>query len=78
MSPQSIFYLLIGIISVKFLFDTYVNYLNSKHFKDEIPEELNGIYDENEYHKSQAYKYSNYRFGLYTSIFNGFTLSDLR
>ena len=70
MTPTVIFYILIGIISLKFLFDTYINALNAKHFNDIIPEELEGIYNENEYLKSQHYKKANYKFSLYSSLFS--------
>jgi len=70
MSPQIVFYILIGIIIVKFLFDTYLNYINSTHFNDIIPKELEGVYNEGEYLKSQEYKKENYQFSLYTSLFS--------
>lgn len=68
MTPQTVFYILIGIISVKFLFDTFINALNSKHFKDEIPDELKNVYNENDYIKSQEYKKVNYNFSLVISV----------
>ena len=68
MTPQTLFYILIGIIIVKFLFDTYIDSLNSKHFNDPIPAELEGIYNEQEYLKSQEYKKENYKFSVVTSI----------
>jgi len=70
MNPITVFYILIGIIIFKFLFDTIISYLNSKHFKDGIPSELEGVYNEDEYLKSQEYKKTNYQFSLYTSIFS--------
>jgi len=68
MNPQTIFYILIGIIVSKFLFDTYLNFLNSKHFEDAIPKELDGVYNKDEYLKSQKYKKVNYKFSLITSL----------
>jgi len=70
MTPTVIFYILIGIISIKFLFDTFINSLNAKHFNDVISEELEGIYNEDEYLKSQHYKKANYKFSLYSSLFS--------
>ena len=70
MTPQVLFYILIGIILAKFLFDTYLDAQNAKHFNDAIPEELNGIYNTEEYEKSQAYKKENYKFSLITSTFS--------
>ncbi|MBV1924775.1 MAG: M48 family metallopeptidase, partial [Flavobacteriaceae bacterium] len=40
---------------------------NAKHFDDPIPEELNDVYEIDEYQKSQAYKKENQRFGNITS-----------
>lgn len=70
MNPQIIFYILIGILISKFLFDTVLNALNSKHFNDHIPVELENIYNKDEYIKSQEYKKVNYHFSLLTSIFS--------
>lgn len=70
MNPQTLFYLLIGIIILKFVFDTFLNFLNSKHFNDEIPKELEGIYNQTEYEKSQSYKKENYLFSLFVSTFS--------
>ena len=67
MSPQTLFYILIGIIVVKFLFDTYVDSLNSKHFGDPIPKELDDVYNKKEYLKSQDYKKVNHKFSLISS-----------
>lgn len=69
MSAENTFYLLIGIIIVKFLFDSVVNALNAAHFKDTIPDDLEGIYNEEEYLKSQNYKNANYSFSLIVSSF---------
>jgi len=87
MTPKLLFYILIAIICIKFIFDTILNYLNSKHFEDTIPIELDGIYNKNEYLKSQQYKKANYKFSFITSlfsvsttllfiIFNGFAFVD--
>ncbi|UMB61244.1 M48 family metallopeptidase [Lutibacter sp. A80] len=70
MTPEILFYILIAIIIVKFLFDTFLDTLNAKHFNDAIPEELNDIYDDEEYKKSQAYKKVNYKFSSLTSAFS--------
>jgi len=70
MTPQLIFYILIGILIVKFIFDTTIDALNAKHYNDDIPSELEGVYNEKEYLKSQAYKKENYRFSLLISFFS--------
>lgn len=69
MSPQLLFYIIIAIIILDFVIDKYIDYLNAKHFNDKIPKELNDVYNEEEYFKSQEYKKENYRFSLITSSF---------
>ena len=70
MSPQFLFYIIIGILVLDFVIDKYIDHLNAKHFNDEIPNELKDVYNEEEYFKSQAYKKENYRFSLVTSTFS--------
>lgn len=87
MTPSLLFTIFISIIVSNFIFDLFLSYLNAKHFKDSIPSELKGIYDKNEYQKSQEYKQVNYKFNLLQSafsftvlmlfiFFNGFKLLD--
>ena len=70
MTATTLFYLIIAIISINFIIDKILDALNAKHFNDNIPPELQDVYDETEYKKSQAYKKTNYKFGLLTSIFS--------
>jgi len=70
MDPQSLFIIIIAIIIVDFIIDKYIDYLNAKHFNDEIPNDLKDVYNEEEYYKSQAYKKENYKFSLITSSFS--------
>lgn len=70
MNPTSLFYILIGILVINFIIDKVLDSLNAKHFDDEIPQQLNDVYDEEEYKKSQAYKKTNHRFGNLTSFFS--------
>ncbi|MAO07094.1 MAG: peptidase M48 [Alteromonas sp.] len=68
MSPNTLFYIIIGIIVLNFLIDKILDALNAKHFDDSIPRELNDVYDTAAYEKSQQYKKEKYRFGLLTSV----------
>lgn len=65
MTPEAIFYILVGILIIKFLFDAIIDAINAKHFNDKIPMELEGIYNKEEYIKSQAYKKENYKFSMF-------------
>ena len=56
-------------IIIDFIIDKYIDFLNAKHFDDKIPTELNDVYNEEEYYRSQAYKKENYKFSLITSTF---------
>jgi STE24 endopeptidase len=68
MSPTSIFYIIIGILLFDFILGQVLDYLNARHYDDKIPAELNDVYNETEYFRSQAYKKENYRFSVITSV----------
>jgi len=70
MTPQLLFYLIIAILILNFLVDKYLDYLNSKHFDDEIPEILEDVYEDDEYYKSQDYKKENFKFSSIISVFS--------
>lgn len=70
MTSTTLFYFIIGIIIINFIIDKVLGALNAKHFNDEVPTELQDVYDEVEYKKSQAYKATNYRFSNFTSAFS--------
>lgn len=87
MTPQFLFYIIIGLLVLDFIIDKVIDYLNAKHFDDPIPDVLKDVYDEEAYYKSQAYKKENYRFSLVTSsssllitlcffMFDGFAYVD--
>ncbi len=71
---EILFWIIIGIIVVDFIFEKYLDYLNTKTMSEVLPDELKGIYDEQKYSKQQAYQRENQRFGLLTSSFS-FTLT---
>lgn len=70
MVEHSIFILLLVIISADFLLERVLQYLNSKNAKKGIPKELEGIYDEEKYAKSQEYHKVTSRFGNFAAIFS--------
>lgn len=81
MTSTTLFYIIIAIIVINFIVDKVLDALNAKHFNDVIPLELNDVYDETEYKKSQDYKATNYNFGIWSSLFSvvltlGFLLLD--
>ena len=67
MNPQTLFYIIIGILVVSFLIDKWLDALNARHFNDPLPQEINDVYDADAYEKSQRYKKEKYRFGVITA-----------
>ncbi|TDQ29318.1 M48 family metallopeptidase [Zeaxanthinibacter enoshimensis] len=70
MNHQLLFIIIISLLVLQFAWETWLNFLNARHFSDPVPESLSDVYEEEQYAKSQAYKYINYRFGLVTSAFS--------
>ncbi|MCB4808762.1 M48 family metallopeptidase [Tamlana sp. 62-3] len=70
MTANTLFYIIIAIILINFLVDKILDALNAKHFNDALPSELQDVYDEAEYQKSQNYKATKYKFGILTSTFS--------
>jgi len=67
LTPQTLFYIIIGIIVLNFIIDKILDHLNAQHFNDELPAEIADVYDEKEYKRSQQYKKERYRFSLLSS-----------
>ncbi len=64
---MTIFSLIILILVVSFLINQALDFLNAKHFSDPLAAELEDIFDEDEYKKSQRYKKERYKFGILIS-----------
>lgn len=81
MTANTLFYIIIAIISINFIIDKILDALNAKHYKDKIPDQLNDVYEQDAYEKSMEYNLVNYKFGIWTSLFSfvltiGFLLLD--
>ncbi|HKI90575.1 MAG TPA: M48 family metallopeptidase, partial [Draconibacterium sp.] len=61
---EILFWIIIAIIVIDFLFEKYLDYLNTTTMSDTLPDAVKGIYDEEKYKKQQAYQRENNRFGL--------------
>ena len=64
---HTLFYIILIILVLDFLFDRLLDYLNSTRWSNELPAELQGIYNEDKYRKSQNYLRENMKFGLLTA-----------
>lgn len=70
MNPDLIFNLIVFFIITGFVSDRYLSWLNSKNWKNEIPEEMKGYYDEERYKKAGEYERAVNRFSLISSFFS--------
>jgi len=64
LKAETLFYIIIAILVVNFIFDQVLDSINAKRFGDPIPSQLQDVYDDEEYKKSQAYKRERYKFGV--------------
>ena len=68
MSPNMIFLLIIVFLAAEFLMERILDYLNTRHWSEQMPKEVEGIYDEQKYAKSQRYNKERHRFSSLVSI----------
>ena len=59
---NTIFVVIISVLVFVYILDRVLDTLNLRHILPELPEELKGIFDPEEYQKSQLYKRDNTRF----------------
>ena len=76
MTPTSILYIILGISIVSYLFDQFLDYLNLKAQRKDIPSEIADFYDKEKYQKSLDYQADQQRFSFISSAFS-FALSLL-
>jgi STE24 endopeptidase len=74
MSSQTILFLILFISVISYLFDQFLDYLNLKHQRKDIPDEVAAFYDKEKYLKSLDYHRVQSRFSFLTSAFS-FALS---
>ncbi len=67
----NIFFSIILIIFIAgFIWGQILSYLNRKRMSPEIPKDVEGIYNQEEYTKQQLYQKENSRFGLLSGSFS--------
>lgn len=69
MDQDTIKYLLMGIISLSFVFEKTISYLNASRKTGSIPGTLEGYLDEQKLTRSKEYQKTNYYFGLVSGLF---------
>ena len=70
MTPQTILYIIIAISVVSYLFGEFLDYINLKAQRTDIPDDIATFYDRTKYLKSLAYHKELSRFGFITSGFS--------
>ena len=74
MEPSTLLTIILAIVAVNFGIEQLLSALNRKHKREDLPKELEDIYDPDQYRKSLEYQQANDRFGTVTSSFS-FVLS---
>ena len=70
MSASLLFGIFIFILIADYLLNSVLDFLNAKHFNDDLPKELQDVYQPEEYLKSQAYKKERSKFGTFHAGFS--------
>lgn len=70
MTTDTWFIIIIGLLLFDFVFDKVLDFMNSRHWKDEIPEEMTAYYDRDKYRQARDYQQENGRLGLLSSVFS--------
>ncbi|HNQ82932.1 MAG TPA: M48 family peptidase, partial [Bacteroidales bacterium] len=65
-----LFVLIIAIVVFEFLLERVLDYLNATCWSEKLPEELQGIYEQEKYSRSQQYLKANHWFSQLTESFN--------
>ena len=70
MNSSVLFGVIVGVLIFDFILERVLDYLNFSRLGMPLPIELQGLYDDDQYKKQQAYEIENHRFKLITSTFS--------
>lgn len=70
MPPQTILYIILGIIIFNYLLSRVLDYLNMRNWSDTLPDELKPFYDADKYKKAQQYHKEKNRLSFYIETLN--------
>ena len=71
---EILFYSIICILTINFLLERWLDYLNTTKWSSELPYELKGIYDDEKYKKSMEYEKIKHRFSIITEFLGFLTV----
>lgn len=67
---NTVFILIIAFLVLGFILDKWLDYLNIRHYTDQLPEELADVYDTQRYQESRKYQITNTRFSFVSGSFS--------
>ncbi|KXX69744.1 MULTISPECIES: M48 family metallopeptidase [unclassified Flammeovirga] len=67
MNGETILYIIVGILTAEFILERVLSSLNIKAMSATLPAKLSGLYDSDEYKKSQDYQVEKDKLGFYSS-----------
>ena len=70
MEASSLLTIIIAIVALNFVLEQFLEVLNRKSKQDQLPKELQGVYDAEKYQQSLDYRHANDRFHTVTSAFS--------
>ena len=70
MQPQAILFLIVGIVLVSYVFSQFLEYLNLRSQRKDIPDDIASFYDKEKYVKSLDYHREQTYFSFITSAFS--------
>jgi STE24 endopeptidase len=70
MEASSLLTIIIAIVAINFVLEQFLEVLNRNSKQDQLPEELQGVYDAKKYRQSLDYRRANDRFHTITSAFS--------
>lgn len=70
MTTQMIFYVIIWLLVFEFVLTKFLAYLNTLNWSDKLPKELDDIYNEKKYKKSQKYEKTKHKFDMISTTFS--------
>jgi STE24 endopeptidase len=70
MEASSLLTIIIAIVAINFVLEQFLEVLNRNSKQDQLPEELQGVYDAEKYRQSLDYRRANDRFHTITSAFS--------
>ena len=56
MKPEVLFYIIVGIVIFNYVLGRILEYLNSTRYDEKLPDEINDVYDQNQYRKTKIHE----------------------